>query len=56
MILIIQLKKKKFLLQKNLKKKFNDLADLLNFCSTIFANEKSDINDIKFVICLLKET
>ena len=37
-------------------KKFNDLADLLNFCSTIFANEKSDINDIKFVICLLKET
>ena len=37
-------------------KQFKDLTDLLNFSSAILGNEQSDINDIKFVICLLKVT
>ena len=37
-------------------KQFKDLTDSLNFCSIILGNEQSDINDIKFVIYLLKLT
>ena len=37
-------------------KRFNTLLDLLLFSSQIFQDEKSDINDIKFVIYLLKQS
>ena len=37
-------------------KRFNTLLDLLSFSSSIFQNENSDINDIKFIIYLLKQT
>ena len=37
-------------------KKFNSLSDLLSFSSLIFQNDNSDINDIKFIIYLLKQT
>jgi hypothetical protein len=51
------IKKGEIIIREEYKTKtFNDLADLLNFASTILGNEKSDSNDIKFVICLLKET
>jgi hypothetical protein len=51
------IKKEEVIIREEVKsKKFENLSDLLNFASTILGNEKSDINDIKFVICLLKET
>ena len=37
-------------------KSFNSLLDLLLFASKVFQDEKSDINDIKFIIYLLKQT
>ena len=37
-------------------KKFKDIKELLNFCTNILGNEQSDINDIKFVIFMLKMT
>ena len=37
-------------------RRFKDLADLLDFSSVILGNEQSDINDIKFVLYLLKKT
>jgi hypothetical protein len=37
-------------------KRFNTLLDLLLFSSQIFQDQKSDINDIKFVIYLLKQS
>ena len=36
-------------------KRFNSLLDLLNFSSRIFQDKNSDINDIKFIIYLLKQ-
>ena len=36
-------------------KKFNNLLDYLIFASSIFRNENSNNNDIKFAIYLLKE-
>ena len=51
------IKKEEIILKEEYKnKKFKDLTDLLNFSSTILGNEQSDINDIKFVISLLKLT
>ena len=37
-------------------KRFNSLLDLLHFSSRIFQDKNSDINDIKFIIYLLKQT
>ena len=51
------IKKEEIVIKEEFKTKhFKDLNDLLNFSSSILGNEKSDINDIKFIICLLKMT
>lgn len=51
------IKKEEIIVKEELKnKKFNNLSDLLEFSSTILGDEKSDINEIKFIIYLLKIT
>ena len=51
------LKKEDIIIKEEYKtKRFNNIEDLLNFSSIILSNDKSDINDIKFVIYLLKNT
>jgi len=51
------IKKEDIIVREEFKnKKFSDLPDLLNFCSGIFGDQKSDINDIKFAIVFLKLT
>ena len=51
------LKKEEIIIKEEYKtKQFKDITDLLNFSTIILNNEKSDINDIKFAICLLKAT
>ena len=51
------IKKEEIIIKEEYKdKNFKDLIDLLNFSYTILTNEKSDINDIKFIISLLKLT
>lgn len=47
----------KIIIREEFKKiTFSNINDLLNFSSNILSNEKSDENDIKFIICLLKKT
>lgn len=51
------IKKEEIIVKEELKnKKFNNLSDLLEFSSKILGDEKSDINEIKFIIYLLKIT
>ena len=42
--------------QKYKEKTFNTLLDLLLFSSQVFQDVNSDINDVKFIICLLRKT
>ena len=51
------IKKEDIIIKEEYKSKtFNSITDLLNFCTMVLSNENSDINDIKFVIHLLKST
>lgn len=51
------IKKEEIIVKEEYKnRQFKDLADLLNFSSIILGSEQSDINDIKFILYLLKIT
>ena len=51
------IKKEDIIIKEEYKSKtFNSITDLLNFCTMVLSNENSDLNDIKFVIHLLKLT
>ena len=52
---VYSIKKEEIIVKDEYKNKtFGNINDLLAFSTSIFGNEKSDINDIKFVIYLLK--
>jgi hypothetical protein len=52
---VYSIKKEEVIIKNEFKNKtFKNLTDLLTFSSNILGNDQSDINEIKFVICLLK--
>ena len=52
---VYSIKKEEVIIKDEYKNKtFKNLIDLLTFSSNILGNDQSDINEIKFVICLLK--
>ena len=55
--LIYSITKEQVLVRPEYKdKKFNSLLDMLLFSSKVFQDPNSDINDIKLIICLIKES